>query len=196
MQIYYLEDSTAEWISINEEFVFVAQSLVMARMRCEVCNISVIFLILCMFVCLFIYSFIIYLFIYYFICHFIYYFIYYFICLFIHLSIYLFIYLFSYPLIYLILTHLLLMSFHMIFFLPFPTLFYFKLRSFYKKLLSYLPILTVTCALHSFFLFFPFLFTPYTRTPHRGAWPALRYWASPKAIEISKTLPGYHKKCK
>jgi hypothetical protein len=29
----------------------------------------------------------------------------------------------------------------------------------------------------------------------RGTWPALRYWASPKAVEISKTLPGYHKQC-
>ena len=34
-QIYYLEDSTAEWISISEEFVFVAQSMVIARMRCD-----------------------------------------------------------------------------------------------------------------------------------------------------------------
>lgn len=32
-QVYYLEDSTAEWISIGEEHVFVAEAIVMARMR-------------------------------------------------------------------------------------------------------------------------------------------------------------------
>lgn len=32
-QIYYLEDSTAEWLSIGDEYVFVAEAMVMARMR-------------------------------------------------------------------------------------------------------------------------------------------------------------------
>ena len=30
----------------------------------------------------------------------------------------------------------------------------------------------------------------------RGSWPALRFWASPKAVEISRSLPGFHKQCK
>ena len=29
----------------------------------------------------------------------------------------------------------------------------------------------------------------------RGAWPAIRYWASPKAREVSKSIKGYHKNC-
>jgi hypothetical protein len=30
---------------------------------------------------------------------------------------------------------------------------------------------------------------------YSGRWPAIRFWASPKAKEISKTLAGYHKNC-
>ena len=29
----------------------------------------------------------------------------------------------------------------------------------------------------------------------RGIWPALRYWASPKAQEVSRSIKGYHKNC-